>query len=165
MSSPTRATQGISPSRKPEIVREDAKTEFLDEFRSLVSRRAYDLFERFGRSDGNDVSHWLQAENELVTTLPEVKDAGGSYKVNVSIPGMAADKIKVYASEERALISAEDSSKTADGATEERQSYYMVRWPETVDPDTFNAQIENGRLTLTAQKAKGTEGSSASRQF
>jgi HSP20 family molecular chaperone IbpA len=163
MSSPSRAAQGSSPSRKPEIVREDQKTGFLDEFRGLVSRRAYDLFEQFGRSDGNDISHWLQAENELVTMLPEVQEAGGSYQVNVSIPGMSADKIKVYAGEDRAVISAEDISRTSEGATEERQSYYMVRWPESIDPDTCNAQIENGRLTLTAQKAKGMEGSSAPR--
>lgn len=162
MSSPSRAAQATSTARKPEIVREDQKTGFLDEFRGLVSRRAYDLFEQFGRSDGNDISHWLQAENELVTTLPEVKEAGGSYKVSVSIPGMSPDKIKVYVGEDRAIISAEDISTTGD-TTEERQSYYLVRWPESIDPDTCNAQVENGKLTLTAQKAKGTEGSSASR--
>ena len=161
MSSPSRAAQGTATARKPEIVREDQKTGFLDEFRGLVSRRAYDLFEQFGRSDGNDISHWLQAENELVTTLPEVREAGGGYKLNVSIPGMPPDKIKVYVGENRAIISAEDISKTGD-TSEERQSYYMVRWPQSVDPDTCNAQIENGKLTLTAQKAKGTEGSSAS---
>lgn len=162
MSSPSRAAQGTSTARRPEIVREDQKTGFLDEFRGLVSRRAYDLFEQFGRSDGNDIAHWLQAENELVTTLPEVREAGGSYKVNVSIPGMAPEKIKVYVGEERAVISAEDISKMGD-TTEERHAYYMVRWPQSIDPDTCNAQIENGKLTLTAQKAKGTEGSSASR--
>lgn len=30
-----------------------------------ISRRAYELWENAGRPDGNDMSHWLQAEKEL----------------------------------------------------------------------------------------------------
>jgi hypothetical protein len=30
-----------------------------------ISRRAYELWEQEGRPDGNDLRHWLQAEQEL----------------------------------------------------------------------------------------------------
>jgi len=30
-----------------------------------ISRRAYELWEKDGRPDGNDLRHWLQAEQEL----------------------------------------------------------------------------------------------------
>src|SRR4051812_2084950 len=30
-----------------------------------ISRRAYELWEQEGRPDGNDMRHWLQAEQEL----------------------------------------------------------------------------------------------------
>ena len=163
MSSASRATQKASPSTRLEIIRQNEKSQFFDEFRGLVAKRAYDLFEQFGRPDGNDVSHWLQAENELATALPEVRESDGSYKVNVALPGISADKIIVCSNEDRAIISAENSSKGSDGGTQDRRSiYYMVRWPENVDPETCDAEMENGKLTLTARKAKRTEDNSPS---
>jgi hypothetical protein len=33
--------------------------------RSVVARRAYDLYEARGRESGHDVEDWLQAEREL----------------------------------------------------------------------------------------------------
>src|SRR4051812_44434814 len=45
-----------------------------------VSRRAYEIWENEGRPDGNDLRHWLQAEQELQrgTQTSEPREANRS---------------------------------------------------------------------------------------
>jgi Protein of unknown function (DUF2934) len=59
----------------PPTKRRQAST-FLDkgpngrsEIRDLVSRRAYELYEERGRTDGEDVNDWLRAEAEVRASL------------------------------------------------------------------------------------------------
>ena len=73
---------------------------------------------------------------------------------------ISADRIKVCVTDERAIVSAQSSSSQenaaqgSDGFVEELRSlYYVVRWPELIDPETCNAKFENGKLTLSARKA------------
>lgn len=60
----------------------ETKDAFLDGFRTLVAKRAYELFEELGRMDGDDLSHWLRAEDELCVRLPEVHESGAWYTVS-----------------------------------------------------------------------------------
>lgn len=154
------ALKNTSPSSKLKVVSGDERQGFLDRYRNLVARRAYDLFERHGHMDGNDVSNWLDAENELAMTLPEVREFGGTYTVEFALPGLSAEEVQVCAHEDRAIVSAESCSRAAalgGGMQESRSIYYMVRWPEATQPDSASATMENGRLILTAQKARQNE--------
>src|ERR1022692_1198842 len=45
-------------------------TERINRLFDAISRRAYDLFEREGRIDGNDLRHWLEAEKEFLQPVP-----------------------------------------------------------------------------------------------
>jgi Protein of unknown function (DUF2934) len=40
-----------------------------NEMRDLVSRRAYEIYEERGRTDGEDVNDWLRAEAEVRASL------------------------------------------------------------------------------------------------
>jgi hypothetical protein len=40
-----------------------------------ISRRAYELWEQEGRPDGNDLRHWLQAQQELSGKTSEAEPA------------------------------------------------------------------------------------------
>jgi HSP20 family molecular chaperone IbpA len=158
MSSPSRSFMTPSRPERVEVVSGEESPQFLDHFNSLIARRAYDLFEQCGRIDGADVTHWLQAENELVTLLPEVREANGAFTVNLPLPGFSANQVKIWANENRALISADNSSNAASGDTQQSALiYYMVRWPENVEPNSFDARLENGELRLTARKAQPSE--------
>ncbi len=140
----------------PNIVSGEKRDALLDGFRSLVSRRAYELFEELGRVDGNDVTHWLRAEGELCVRLPEVQESGAWYTVSAPVVGVPADHIKISVEDRGALISAEkpDSASDSSGENNEYSSiYYSVRWPESVDPETASAYLKNGALTLLARKA------------
>jgi hypothetical protein len=40
--------------------------------RVQIEKRAYQIWQSSGRSPGNDVAHWLQAENEVLAELHRV---------------------------------------------------------------------------------------------
>ena len=158
MSSPLRGLQTPSRPQQVRVVSGEETKRFLEGFNSLIARRAYNLFEQCGRANGDDVSHWLQAENEMATLLPEVRELPDSFTIHVSLPGFVGDQVRVWASENRAIISAESIRESqAVQIPQPEAIYYRVRWPENVDPGACNAQIENGELMLTARRAAESE--------
>jgi hypothetical protein len=154
MSASARSFQGTARSQRLRLERlspEDGRG-LLEELNNLVARRAYDRFDREGRIDGNDLSHWLDAEKELVVTVTGVRLAGGSFTAGLPLPGISVENIKFHATDDRAIVCAKGQSSSEPG--ENRQStYYMIRWPETVDPDSCSAELENDTLTVAAHKA------------
>jgi HSP20 family molecular chaperone IbpA len=144
---------------KTEIIPEQERPSFVQEFYDLVQRRAYHLFEQDGHADGKDVEHWLQAEDEFMMH-PAVHDAAGWFTLKVSLPAESSDHVKIFSDGHQAIISANAKREetTEDGAAAQSASaYYSVRWPECVDPHTAKAQFKNGVLTLTARKAESGE--------
>jgi HSP20 family molecular chaperone IbpA len=149
---------------KTELVSEQERHSFLEHFRNLLQRRAYALFEQDGYADGNDLTHWLQAEEELLMH-PAVHEAAGWFTLKVSLPATPVDHVKVFCEENRAIISADTTrEETFRDRTESEidSAYYSVRWPERVDPNTATAQFEDGMLTLTAQKVESGERAASS---
>jgi HSP20 family molecular chaperone IbpA len=173
MSTPARSSRPSSPASKPELVLDKEKGSFLDQFYGLVSERAYSLFETSGGFHGHDVAHWLQAERELAA-LPDVQESGDGYTLSIRVLGIPAEQIKVCVTEERAIVCAQSSSSEENAAQsndsfleEQRSLYYVIRWPEPIDPETCDAELENGKLALSARKARrevsGTAQDSAAR--
>jgi hypothetical protein len=158
MSSPARSLKESANAQTPkaEILSYEEARRFLNDFNDLVSRRAYELFDRDGQTDGNDVAHWLQAEQELASHLLEVRSSSGSFSCSLRLSEPALGGVKVYATEDRAIIYSESSEQNdSDGLYESsRATYYMVRWPEIVDPASCRAELSEDVLTVTARKAE-----------
>jgi hypothetical protein len=168
MSSPARGLKNTpnAQSVRPEILSREDGRGFLDEFNNLVSRRAYELFDREGRLDGNDVAHWLQAEKELAAPLPDVRESAGSFSANVPLPETPVGGVEVYAAEDCALVYAESGAQGDSDARYQSSGsvYYMIRWPEIVDPTSSRVELKDDNLTITVRKAEiqsktGTESS------
>jgi HSP20 family molecular chaperone IbpA len=156
MSSPARGFQNsaVSQNPKPEILSQEGGRGLLDEFNTRVALRAYERFDQDGRVDGNDLSHWFEAENELAPPLPYVRELVDSFVANVSLPEVSGENVKVYATEDRAIVCAENGSADRAGQTQSSEStYYMIRWPESVDISSCTADLDNGNLTLQIRKA------------
>src|SRR5262245_23094251 len=47
----------------------NVQTPAPNEVRELIARRAYELYENRGENFGDEISDWLQAEDEIVTML------------------------------------------------------------------------------------------------
>lgn len=146
-------------SEMANIVSGEKRDALLGEFRDMVSKRAYELFEQLGRVDGDDLTHWFRAEDELCVKIPEVKRSGAWYTVSAPVIGVPADHIKVSVEDGGALISAEKSSDESQSGENRQYTsiYYSVRFPESVSPETASAYLKNGTLTIVARKAGASE--------
>jgi len=163
MSSPARRFKSSSVSRnpKPEILSEEGGRGLLDEFNNRVARRAYERFDQDGRVDGNDLSHWLEAENELAPPPPYVRELADSFVAHILLPEGSGENVKVYATGDRAIVCAESSSADGAGQTQSSEStYYMIRWPESVDIPSCTPGLDNRNLTLQVRKADRRLGAS-----
>jgi HSP20 family molecular chaperone IbpA len=116
--------------------------------------------------DGNDVAYWLQAEKELAAPLPDVCESADSFSADLPLPQVAVGGVKVYATEDRALVYAESSAQgDSDARYQSSHSVYcMIRWLEIVDPASCRAKLEDNNLTINVRKAEmqsktGTESS------
>ena len=129
-------------------------------FNSKVANRAYELYERNGANHGDDLYHWLQAESEMLTRIPEIQRTDSTYSVVTPLDGFSAEEISVTVEPNRALILADSQHangepfEPSEGAVSSRHpAYFVMDWPGPVDPSTATAQIKQGNLVLTVKRA------------
>ncbi|MGB2668940.1 MAG: DUF2934 domain-containing protein [Candidatus Acidiferrum sp.] len=160
MASQTGATRSNDSLAEVEVRRND--NQLADRANDAVERRAYSFFLAAGGQDGQDLTHWLQAESEVLRRIPDIREAASWYTVNVPLPGFAAEQIRVNVDSVRALVAAE-KTKSSDGRggdgmqTRSVESVYLVaNWPSAIDPATASAYLKNESLRLTAKRADAT---------
>jgi HSP20 family molecular chaperone IbpA len=129
----------------------------VDKLKEKIARRAYELFERDGNADGDDLRHWLQAESELLGKVPEIRETSSSYSVNIPVQGFKPEEIYVGVDASRALILAEkeassDVGKGRDAGFSHESLFLAANWPKAVDPATASAQVKNGTLLLSVKR-------------
>lgn len=87
---------GATKSKDPSKVEVHKKNHPLkDRANDAVARRAYSLFLAGGAADGQALEHWLQAESEVLTRIPEIGESASWYTVNTPLPGFAPEQIQV----------------------------------------------------------------------
>ena len=133
-----------------------------------IARKAYELYEQAGNEHGQDLSHWLQAEAQIVQRIPEIHESSSWYTVHVPLPGFSAEEVHVGVEPSRAIIAANRTSSTDDNASSDNGSstgatrafhesiFLIAEWPEEVDPATASAYIRDESLTLTVKRATQT---------
>jgi len=129
-----------------------------DRVRERIARRAYDLYQQDGNQPGHDLRHWLQAESEILTEVPEIRESGSWYTINVPLRGFAANEVQVSVEAQRAIGAAEKREVTASEPASasnvlEQAVFARAKWPIDVDPATASAYLMNGVLTLTVKRA------------
>ena len=129
-----------------------------DRIRERIARRAYDLYQQDGNRPGQDMRHWLQAECEILTDVPEIRESGSWYTINVPLRGFAANEVQVSVEAQRAIVAAEKQEVTASEPGRasnvlEQAVFARAKWPIDVDPATASAYLMNGVLTLTVKRA------------
>ena len=133
----------------------------VDKLKEKIARRAYELFEGGGNADGDDLRHWLQAESEVLSKVPEIRETSSSCSVNIPVQGFKPEEIYVGVDASRTLILAEkqestDGHKGQDGGFSRESLFLAATWPTAVDPATASAQIKNGNLLLSVKRVAPT---------
>ncbi|MGA2418881.1 MAG: DUF2934 domain-containing protein [Candidatus Acidiferrum sp.] len=124
--------------------------EFASKFRQRVQDRAYQLYERQGSVDGQSDSHWLQAERELLQHAPPVHESGAWSTANLPLQDADTQNIQVLVFENRATV-----------ALANPPAYFLIRWPNRVDPATAAAYMKGNTLVVTAKHTSASGGAAA----
>jgi HSP20 family molecular chaperone IbpA len=167
MSSQSAATQSKD---APSTVPVNANKEHIHHrVNDRIAGRAYDLYRQEGNRHGEDMRHWLQAESEILSSVPEIRESSSWFTVNVPLKGFVPSEVQVSVEPRLALIIAEKQqvSGSEPGRSSdvfEQAVFTSAKWPTDVDPDTASAYLKNGVLTLTVKRATPSESDSDSKR-
>ena len=131
--------------------REDGVNDVFDQMQNFI-----DQFQNFGKD---------MASTFTGAVPVDVTEEDGQITVRADLPGVEKEEINVKADEEKVEIMAESSQEVK----EENEKYYRkerssrtfqrtVAWPKPVDPETIEAEYEDGVLTVTAEVSEEEEG-------
>jgi len=137
---------------------------------SRIASRAYEIYEQEGRNHGDDQVHWLRAESEILTRVPEIHESASWFTINLPLKGFAARDIQVNIEPHHAIIAAARSesspNETSSGESALQDATFAVaKWPGEVDPSTASAYLKDGTLTVAVKRAFPIGGNLASNDF
>lgn len=136
------------PSAAPKLPQFVDATQIEDALRAQVSRRAYRLFELSGYQDGQDLSHWLQAESELLRNQCDLHESGNWLAMGAHLPDMAIDHVQIHVAPNRVMVRAWKTENRGP----RREIFLVTRLAQEVDPATASASLRDQKLILVAKK-------------
>jgi HSP20 family molecular chaperone IbpA len=127
---------------------------------AAVRRRAYELFEKRGRTPGRELDDWLQAEKELFFSAhTDVHESEDAYRMTIAAPGFEARDIDVIAMPQGLLVEA-----ITERRLEPRRNSMRAGFLEScilhrrfdlsvpIETEKVTARIDEGSLTIDAPK-------------
>jgi HSP20 family molecular chaperone IbpA len=158
------AATAVQAVKTSAITKPTESQQLVDRMESLydsIARRAFEIFDGNGRSDGRDLADWLEAESELLHPVHlEISESEDALNVKAEVPGFAAKELDVQVEGSRLTISGNHESKqeTTKGKTvySERCSkeiFRSVDLPTEVDASKVNATLKDGILSIDLPKS------------
>jgi len=152
-----------APSRQPlKAGKTENISERIDRLYDSISRRAYELFERDGRVDGNDQHHWLEAEREFLLPMQtSMEETDGEFVLRAEVPGFTANDLEVTVEPRRVTIAGKRESKkeSKDGAALVTEAFSdevfrAIELPSEVIATKVSATLKDGVLNIQIPKAE-----------
>jgi HSP20 family protein len=125
-----------------------------------VRRKAFDLFEQRGGTDGFDLDDWFRAEQDLLwKPESELAETEKQFQMKVAVPGLEAKDIQISALPDAIVIQAETTheEEKKEGKihySEIRNKRLFRRCEMTggIDVEQVKANLDKGVLEITAPK-------------
>jgi len=151
------APSGEVTPKTPRIIGETEKESFIHSLLRRISDRAYRLFESSGREHGNDHTHWLQAENEVLQHGLEIRESGSWLSINAQLPDVSAGDIQVCVEPNRVIVRVEKTENIESSDSQEREFtqhelFIAQELSSEIDPSTASAAFRDQKLTLMVKK-------------
>jgi HSP20 family molecular chaperone IbpA len=142
----------------------EGSLERREHLNDAISRRAFELYEKEGRVDGQDLRHWLEAERQILYPVHiKLEDADSEFVVLADLPGFTASEIEVSVEPRRVIITGKRDSKEenmqGDAVYVEECSDEIFRTmdlPAEVNVLKVTAMLKDGVLTVQLPKAAAT---------
>lgn len=133
----------------------------LRELSNSIARRAFEMFEGRGRTDGHDLEDWFRAESEFLHPVHlDIAESGDVLTVRAEVPGFSAKELEVGVEPHRLTISGR--RETHEERTGEKtiyreqclnQIFRAIDLPAEVDSSKVTANLKDGVLEIVMPKA------------
>ena len=137
----------------PLIVKVSAGDPFVErvpEIRDLIARRAYELFESSGFTQGHDVADWLQAESEILQPVPfGITEKEAELIVRVDVRGFEEKDLEVRVEPRRLFIAGQLRQVSETKEWSSKQIFPVVELPVEIEPHRAQAALGRGVLEVT----------------
>jgi len=144
------------------------------EIHELIARRAYQIYEGRGHTDGHDIEDWLQAESEVRATLfVGFMELNGDLRVDIGIRACDLPALQVRIEPWRLIVSGkrnvhdrqmEQGDLAYRGDTPRPvEIFEVVNFPVRVEPPGAKATFSNELLELRIPKSVKKKKSVAAR--
>jgi HSP20 family protein len=152
-----------APSRLPvKADKSESISERIERISDVISRRAYELFERDGGVDGLDMSHWLEAEKEfLIPVQTTFEETPAEFVVRAQVSGFTARDLEVNVEPRRVTISGKRESnqqiqEPESPSTEESflEIFRSIELPCEANATKVAATLKDGVLEIRIPKAE-----------
>jgi HSP20 family protein len=134
----------------------------MQELHEMISRRAFELFEKGGGIFGRDLENWFKAESELLHPVNiSIDETDEGLKVVAEVPGFKPEELEVSVEPRRLTITgkredAKEEKKKGKTVYSERDSEMIMRvveLPMEVNTEAVVAVLKDGVLEFTMPKA------------
>lgn len=135
--------------------------ERVNEVFGTISRRAYELFEGNGRTNGHDLENWFRAEEELLHPVHvQMTESESGFEVKAEVPGFSEKELEVSVEPTRIVITGkrestkeEKKGKTVYTEACSNQIMRIISLPSEVNAHKTTAVLRNGVLEVTLPKS------------
>jgi HSP20 family molecular chaperone IbpA len=128
-----------------------------------IARRAFELFEERGGTDGHAVEDWLRAEQEIFGgATAELSEDETRYQIRLALPEFEAGQVEGAASEREVVVRALMSESTSQGTDvmsveiEIGRVFKRFQLPTPLEAGKVSASLTDGILRIVALKAGAT---------
>jgi HSP20 family molecular chaperone IbpA len=128
-----------------------------NEIQNVIARRAYELFEQHGRTNGHDIDDWIEAKVEVVRAYRhDLKELADAIVFNAELPcSFTTDQLNVSVEPRRLMLSGETELDVICGGdtpahTEKRAQriFGVEELPVDVDPSRAAANLNGDLLEI-----------------
>jgi HSP20 family protein len=143
------------------LVKSDDLLKRMEELYDSVSRRAFEIFEKSGRSVGRDLENWFQAESEVLHPVAvSVSESEKSFTIRAEVPGfkpgeldVSIDGPRLTIAGKRETIKERNDEKTICREQRSDQVMRLLILPSAADAQKITAVLKDGMLTIELPKA------------
>ena len=153
-------TQTALEPTQVKIVEPHALLERFNKLSEQISRRAYEIFEKRGKTFGHDLEDWFEAESEILPPLQlRIKETNDALAVEAETPEFSAKELEVSLEPWRLKISgkkqAREEQKRGETTYQEQRTDELLRvidLPAEIDRTKATATLKNGLLEIRLPK-------------
>ena len=136
--------------------------DYMKELSNKIAERAFCIFEKNGASDGHALEDWLKAESEFLTPVTvDISESETALTLKATVPGFSEKNLEVVVEPGQVFIAGKHETQNEEKKKKKviysefvsSEIFRSVDLPAEVDPAKVTAELQNGVLEITMQKA------------